>query len=312
MSDSISDVASPRIDEAVPAGCGCSKCGSGGSCSCNAVNAQEASRPQLVYALGQIGYDFVSEARRDSFAQAMPSSGNNPANAVAILDYLAQRPEEAASITWTLNLDATVIYALQPAGPFADKAYERIVESYASQIREGSELVSVPGMMAGSVRLQSGQVVPRIVPAMRGMFTWTPGQLVMALFGTAPEADSVDRAAYEKQTGAVTEFINRVYYQLRNLGVTAEERALNFAATNAFQVSDVARRTADLDLDLDSIKVRRSPICRQESDCYDVELAFFNASNTNVANRIYRFTVDVSDVVPVTIGGMRSWTQRPR
>jgi len=134
----------------------------------------------------------------------------------------------------------------------------------------------------------------------------------MALFGTEPEGDSKARAAYEKQTGAVTEFINRVYYQLRNLGVTAEERALNFAATNAFQVSDVARRTADLDLDLDSIQVRRSPICRQESDCYDVELAYFNASNTNVANRIYRFTVDVSDVVPVTIGGMRSWTQRPR
>jgi hypothetical protein len=56
--------------------------------------------------------------------------------------------------------------------------------------------------------------------------------------------------------------------------------------------------------------VKKSPVCRPDSDCYDVELAFFNPNNTRVANRIYRFTVDVSDVIPVTIGAVRSWTRR--
>jgi hypothetical protein len=63
-------------------------------------------------------------------------------------------------------------------------------------------------------------------------------------------------------------------------------------------------------LDLDTIMVKKSPVCRPDSDCYDVEIAFFNPDNTNVASRIYRFTVDVSDVVPVTIGAVRSWTRR--
>jgi hypothetical protein len=30
-----------------------------------------------------------------------------------------------------------------------------------------------------------------------------------------------------------------------------------------------------------------------------------------VANRIYRFTVDVSDLMPVTIGAIRAWSRRP-
>jgi hypothetical protein len=56
--------------------------------------------------------------------------------------------------------------------------------------------------------------------------------------------------------------------------------------------------------------VKKSPVCRPDSDCYDVELSFFNPNNTNVANRVYRFTVDVSDVIPVTVGAVRSWTRR--
>ena len=37
----------------------------------------------------------------------------------------------------------------------------------------------------------------------------------------------------------VSNFLNRIYYKMRNLGVTAEERALNYSATNAYQVTAV-------------------------------------------------------------------------
>ena len=40
---------------------------------------------------------------------------------------------------------------------------------------------------------------------------------------------------------SVENFLNRVYYEFRNLGVTPQERALNYSATNAFQVSQVSR-----------------------------------------------------------------------
>ena len=39
-------------------------------------------------------------------------------------------------------------------------------------------------------------------------------------------------------------------------------------------------------------------------------MTFFNPDNTNVASRVFRFTVDVSDVIPVTIGAVLQWTRR--
>ncbi|MCP4549327.1 MAG: peptidase S8, partial [bacterium] len=59
---------------------------------------------------------------------------------------------------------------------------------------------------------------------------------------------------------------------------------------------------------LDQIDVERSPICRPESDCWDVKLTFFNPTKRiEQARVVYRFTIDVSDVVPVTVGPVRHW-----
>ena len=93
-------------------------------------------------------------------------------------------------------------------------------------------------------------------------------------------------------------------------GVTPEDRALNYAATNAFQARRVVEAATVQGLDLERITVHKSPICRPDSDCYDVEVTFFNPDNTNVASRVFRFTVDVSDVIPVTIGAVLQWTRR--
>jgi cyanobactin maturation PatA/PatG family protease len=286
-----------------PSDCGC---GGGGECSCG---GGAAKKPALVYALGRIGYDFGSEARRDSFVQGMPANANNPFLLDNLLSFLTENPYEAPSVIWTLNLDATPIYAIQPAGPYAANVYERLRDFLRGQLHEGVELVSIPGVIAGSVRLQSGQVVPMIVPAIRGMYSWATKPLVAHVLGARPKSGEA-QAAFDVQSAGLGDFLSRIYYDLRNLGVTAEDRALNYAATNAFQVADVIRSTTREELDLDTIVVKKSPVCRPDSDCYDVELAFFNPNNTRVANRIYRFTVDVSDVIPVTIGAVRSWTRR--
>lgn len=64
-------------------------------------------------------------------------------------------------------------------------------------------------------------------------------------------------------------------------------------------------------LELDTIEVERSPVCRPESDCWDVKLMFFFPERqVQTVRRAYRFTVDVSDVVPVTVGAARSWFVR--
>ena len=106
-------------------------------------------------------------------------------------------------------------------------------------------------------------------------------------------------------------FLQKVYHELRNLGVTAEERALNYAATNAFEVGKVFESAHLEAMELDTIEVERSPICRPDSDCWDVKIHFFYPERqVQTVRKVCRFTVDVSDVVPVTVGPMRSWFVR--
>jgi cyanobactin maturation PatA/PatG family protease len=249
---------------------------------------------QLVYALGKLGYDFGTQARRDSFTQAIPEGMN-------ILDYLAQNPFEAQSLIWTLNLDATPIYAIMPSGAYASVTYERLRSFLGDD--ENIERVSIPGYIAGSVRLLSGEIVPAIIPEVRGIYGWSVAALIENLRQTYPTGPSE-----EEYSNKIREYLERIYYEFRNLGVTPQERALNFSATNAFQIADVMSTGTAADVGLDTITVEKSPICRADSDCYDVKLQFFNLQDSRRAGKVYRFTVDVSDAIPVSIGRVRSWS----
>jgi cyanobactin maturation PatA/PatG family protease len=170
----------------------------------------------------------------------------------------------------------------------------------------------------GSVTLLSGQKLPAIFPELRGMASWSTAALVRSVRSAAAANSPVagEVAAFTsrgsgdagKSDDALTNFVERVYYELRNLGLSSQDRAINFAATNAFQVERVFTETALANLNLQSIDVEKSPICRPSSDCWDVKLVFFDPKNkTEVAQRVFRLTVDVSDVVPVTVGKIRSW-----
>ena len=92
----------------------------------------------------------------------------NPWDPSQVLAYLKDNPWEAASITWTLNADQTPLYAIAPAGPFAARAYELLQEFLDEQLRGEIELVSIPGRLGGRVRLFNGQVVPVVIPELRG------------------------------------------------------------------------------------------------------------------------------------------------
>lgn len=297
-----------------PSDCGCGCGGTGkkpeGECGCGAAGG--GKRPALVYALGKLGIDFGTEARRDSLLQAMSVTATATTEddlTARLLGYFDEAPYDAPSVVWTLNLDATPIYAIQPTGPYCEAAYERLRAALRAQIAEGADLLSVPGIVTGRTRLQSGQVVPTIVPAVRGLFSWATKPLVLEVLGAAPKAAS-ELESYNRQVAGLTNYLDRVYFDLRNLGLTGEERALNYSATNAVQITSVINSATRDALDLDRIAVRKSPICRPDSECYDVELSFFNPNNTNIANRVFRFTVDVSDIIPVTVGTVRSWTRR--
>jgi cyanobactin maturation PatA/PatG family protease len=291
----------------------------------NAVTPSQApsdlASSQLVYALGTLGYDFGSEARRDTFKQLMPAfdlgSGTmvpaNPYDARQMVDYLASDISEARSLIWTLNIELTPVYAIEPKGPFAREAYLALQELLAGQIQPESdddyiERVSIPGLLTGrTIKLFSGQVVPVIEPqSTRGLYGWKVNSLVNAAFETVQAAEGeADRDAMSRTLGS---FLNRVYYDLRNLGTTSQDRALNFSVTNAFQAASTFSQAVAQGMELDSITVEKSPFCRMDSDCWDVKLKFFDPENSRRAKKIFRFTIDVSDLIPVTLGEVKSWS----
>ena len=140
----------------------------------------------------------------------------------------------------------------------------------------------------------------------RGIYGWKVNTLVSsaleAVRGQQAEADD------EQMRKSISSFLNRVYYDLRNLGQTSQDRALNFAATNAFQAAQTFSEAVAAGMELDSIVVQRSPFCRMDSDCWDVQLKFFDPENNRRAKKVFRFTIDVSDLIPVTLGEVRSWS----
>jgi cyanobactin maturation PatA/PatG family protease len=272
-------------------------------CGCGCGGGDKAPPPAIVYALGTIGYDFGSESHRDSFIQSMQAIGEgNPHNPKDLLAYLKVNPWNAAELLWTLNIDATPVYALLPTGPYSNVVYDRIINSLEEQQNGNIQRISVPGVAEGTTSLLNGQAVTNLYPNLRGMYSWTTAALVAS---TAAGEKGAPRVLAEN----VGNFLNRIYYKMRNLGVTAEERALNYSATNAYQVSSVFAAAIKENLELDDIQASKSPICRPGADCYDVVLSFFNPKERlTQARKEYRFTVDVSDVVPVTVGEVRSWS----
>jgi len=274
----------------------------------------------LVYVLGSLNYDFGTEARRDAFKQLMAPAvfdgiavPANPYDPRQMVHHLNQNPSEAQSLIWTVDLELTPLYAVEATGPYAADVYALIRQLFAGQFvgREADEFierVSLPGRLTGEkVRLFSGQVVPLVrIDSTRGLFGWRSNLLVRAA------AEFVGHGKHDFDAEgvgrALVGFLDKVYYEYRNLGVLSKDRALNFAATNAFQAAVAFADALAEGMSLDMIDVEPSPYARADADAWDVKLKFFDPENLRRARRVYRFTVDVSETMPVTLGEVRSWS----
>lgn len=280
-------------------------------CGCRRAAPSAVASGQLVFALGQLSYDFGTEARMDYFIQQMGGAADimNPVKMATRLQSVKEGGEghtdEAEALIWTLNIDDTPVYALEPDSQFAVLCYLRLVEFLFQQEKQGVERISIAGKVRGTTRLYNGTVVPSISPTLRGMYNWNVQTLVDAVLATM---DKMQPEEEQKVRARIGEFLHRVYYEMRNPGLTAQNRAMNFAATNAFHSGPIFKEMAGQSMVLDRITVERSPICRPDSDCWDVVISFFNPARImDQARKVYRITVDVSDVVPVTVGDARSW-----
>jgi cyanobactin maturation PatA/PatG family protease len=239
----------------------------------------------------------------------------NPYDVVQLVDYLDSRPSESTKLIWTLNLDLTPIYAVEAEPAYPEEVYGVLRQA----LRNGAlptdnedyvARASIPGVLTNrTVQLFSGQIVPVVVAQARGLYVWKEtaliNEVIDALRPTHPNMDE----NYVRQLTRI--FLDKVYYECRNLGASSPDRALNFAATNAYQIgSAIARGITSGQFvpgsegelfALDSIDVTKSPYCRMDSDCWDVRIKFFSPENDHRAKSVYQFTIDVSDEMPVSL-----------
>ena len=302
-------VAAPTPESAVvqvtPSGCGC---GGGGP-------------SQLVYPLGWISYDFGTLANMDSFRQAMLGSQNtdpDPSSHKDMVDYLNDGHQYAATdLIWTLQQDATVLYAIKPSGAYAKDTYSQLIEILGLQQKpldpssEDDKLhvvqrTAVPGGLSGTAQLYDGSTVSNIVPDLRGLVSWATSWVATKLAKIhGDSAGGTDANTLIEQIG---NFLQRIYYEFQNAGSAPGDRALNFAGTNAFEEGSAIFIMFEKGYVLNTISTQPSVLCRPDSDCWDIILTFFSPENVyELPQWQWRFTVDVSDVIPVSLGPIRSW-----
>lgn len=306
----------------MPADCGCGggghgecKCGGGAGCTCGG----KAKTPQLVYAIGRLGVSFVSMARRDAVWRSIhggqaakagsvtPEVDLRPIDNASLRGLFEREPWQSQSVVWTLSRTEVPMYAIVAAGAFAERTLNWLIEQWSDP---EVEFISLPGVIAGQMTLYDGMTVDVVVPDLRGMYSWNSALYSKALAAASPRAEGEKKPAKAAVADGerIRRFLSKVYYRIRNRGLAPEERALNAAATNAFNLSDVIVTAGREGLAFKDVSVEKSPFNRPGGQYYDVLLTFFAPDDRlGTASLVARFTIDVSDTVPVVVGEPVEW-----
>jgi hypothetical protein len=75
---------------------------------------------------------------------------------------------------------------------------------------------------AATTKLLNGTVLPTLVADWRGFYQWD----LEVLLGP-------DRESWERDYPGVADFLERIYNEFRNVGISSQDRALNYSAMNA-------------------------------------------------------------------------------
>jgi cyanobactin maturation PatA/PatG family protease len=232
--------------------------------------------------------------------------------------------EDTGSIVWVLFQENQPQYALRPLHTFAGFVLTNLADFLFNQSRpdkvpdpetgeptdktnpDKADRISIAGRIIGDITLYNGQRVPVLDVSLRALYQWTIDLLIKDLATDHPEVADTDSPLYQK----LKNFLDRIYYEVRNLGQAPSDRAINYMATNIFEAGDVFAIAIGDGLELDSIFAEKSPLCRPKSDCWDVVMRFFDPQNRlQRALDEYRLTVDVNDISPVQIGTRRKWAR---
>lgn len=265
------------------------------SCSCRSKEHHDGG---LVYAIGHLHFDFLTDSKRDSFTHHL----GKELSLKAIIEHMKKYTYVAEELAWVLMLNDVPIYAIKPRGPFAREGYEMLIDFFIDIHKTGSniERIAVPGIIDGKTVLLSGQEVPTVTPILRGMASWNTKMLVESVSKGKGNSNHANR---------LNDFLSRIYFELQNRGRSSAERALNYSATNLFQISKIFEEALKSNLQLSDISAEKSKFVRPDRDLWDVQVIFFNPSKRlEEARKVYGFTIDTTEPVPTTIGDIRHWS----
>lgn len=190
-------------------------------------------------------------------------------------------------------------------------------------VQEASERVAIPGVLQGEVQLLTGVRLPAIKPDMRGTAEWSQMRMLDILVDAIRHACGADLTPEQRAIvlPKIRTLLERLDHSVRNPGIEAQHRALNHVATRLFSVlGQVASELiTDVQADigqaaktyeLDDVVVKPSEIGYAGSDCWDVEVSFFNPNNEHEALVIVSQTVDVNDTIPALTDNPRKFRRR--
>ena len=206
----------------------------------------------------------------------------------------------------------------------ADLWEDRNLTSAKPLVSDRSERVAIPGILQGEVQLITGVRLPAIKPDMRGTAEWSQDRMLAVLLdavkhsASGAQMEKVDSKVLKEKIQTILE---RLDNSVRNPGLSPEHRALNHAATRLFGALGavagelLANDPAAVDraattYELDDIVVKRSEIGYAGSDCWDVEVSFFNPKNREEALVVVTQTVDVNDTIPAMTDKPRKFRRR--
>jgi Subtilase family/PatG C-terminal/PatG Domain len=205
-------------------------------------------------------------------------------------------------VTWVLKQNDIPTYALVPVGSFSQLGFLSILEFFQEQVGGEADFVVLPGKTFGKTKLSNGSEVDLVALDTRGFCNWSKAKLLNAIVPAAAANREAIKTALDK-------YIARVQHEHHNLGTTYQDRALNYSITNLVTAKEIlTNELVEAGRALDNIEVIKSRGNRPGAEAWDVKLTFFHPEQRHaVSRKVYLFTVDVSNIIPVRIGEIRSW-----
>lgn len=211
---------------------------------------------------------------------------------------LEARPEAGSEFAWTVDIHDAPAYlvAMDSAHPeFTQNTMKEFLrDANAPEPQKRADISAIAGRIAGWSRLPDGRSVPVLRPNPRSMFCWS----VTALLETLPQPvpDGLD------------DFMRSLLARAGNPGVSAQDRVMNFMATQPSAFVEAFARASERGLRFADIEVTPNHLQALGYSRWDVRLMFSPPlSRSHLARLTAEFTVDASEEIPIFVGTMRSW-----